>query len=170
MHRSGSLLALAAAAALSGACRIESRSPVRAADSTARATATARQEVRATLERYYDALSDRDWPRFKHHFAPGATITTMWQPPGAPAPMLEIVTVDTFVARAPMGPGSRPIFEERLTWVTITIHRNLAQAWASYTARFGDSTAVRTWDGFDAFTLMRYQGTWRITALAFTDR
>jgi hypothetical protein len=166
-------VALAGAlAAASTACRIESRPPARvlAADSAARATATARREVRAVLERYYDALSARDWPRLRDHFWPGATLSVVWQPPSAAAPLLETVTVDTFIARAPQGPGSKPIFEERLNWVTITIHRNLAHAWASYRARFGDSARVDTWEGFDAFTLMRHDGVWRIAALAYADR
>jgi len=125
--------------------------------------------VREELERYYNDFSARDWTRFSDHFWPGATITTVWQPPGATAPTVDAQTVDSFVAKAPLGPGSKPIFEERMTGAEIRAHRNLAQAWARYAARFGDSAGVAEWQGIDAFTLMNHDGRWRIVSLAFTD-
>ena len=82
----------------------------------------------------------------------------------------EIVPVDTFIARAPQGPDSKPIFEERLTGVVVRSHGNLAQAWATYTARFGEPGNVATWEGIDAFTLLRHDGTWRIVSLSYTDK
>jgi len=40
----------------------------------------AHEAVRAALASYYEAFSDRDWPRFAEHFWPGATLTTIWTP------------------------------------------------------------------------------------------
>ena len=40
--------------------------------------------------------------------------------------------------------------------------------WARYTARFGDATDVREWQGIDALTLMKHEGRWRMVARAFT--
>lgn len=125
--------------------------------------------VRAALQSYYADFSARDWSRFTDNFWPGATITTIWQPPGEPIARVDAQTVPEFVARAPLGPDSKPIFEERMTSADVRIHGNLAQAWVRYTARFGDSAAVREWQGIDAITLLRHEGRWRISSLAFTS-
>ena len=136
---------------------------------TGAGVAEAESEIKAELERYYEDFSARNWTAFADHFWPGATITTVWQPPGAAAPTVDAQTVPSFVAKAPEGPGSKPIFEERMTQLETKLHRNLAHAWARYDAKFGDSTRVDTWRGIDAFTLMKNQGRWRIVSLAFTD-
>ena len=61
------------------------------------------------------------------------------------------------------------IFEERMDSVRVRLTGNLAQAWAFYSARFGDSTSVATWRGVDAFTVMSHDGRWRITSLAYAS-
>lgn len=129
----------------------------------------ARREVLQELEHYYADFSARDWKAYAGHFWPGATLTTVWQPPGEPAPRVSTYTVPEFVAQAPEGPDSKPIFEERMVSAEVRHYGNLAHAWAHYTARFGDSAQVATWKGIDAFTLMRHDGRWRIVALAYTD-
>ena len=146
-------------------CTIRRSEPARSAVGSVLAEA----EVRAELERYYGDFSARNWVAFADHFWPGATLTTVWQPPGQSGPVVDVQTVPAFVAKAPDGPGSKPIFEERMTQVEIKVHRNLAQAWARYEARFGDSTNLATWRGIDAITLLRHQDRWRIASLAFTD-
>jgi hypothetical protein len=135
----------------------------------ARAAAAAEAAVRAELARYYADFSARDWSAFAGHFWPGATIVTVWQPPGEPGARVDAQTVPEFVAKAPEGPGSQPIFEERMTGLELRVHNNLAQGWARYTARFGDSTRLATWEGIDAFTLLEHDGRWRIISIAFTD-
>ena len=119
---------------------------------------TAERDVRLALESYYDAFSDRDWARFTDHFWPGATLTTIWMPPGASAESVVATSVPAFVEQAPLGPGSKEIFEERMTSARITGHGDFAQAWAGYEARFGDPGEVIEWSGTDAFTLMRHDG------------
>jgi hypothetical protein len=146
-------------------CTVKRAEPLR----TGAATADLESEIRAELDRYYADLSARQWDRFADHFWPGATLTTVWRPPGAAAPLVDAQTVPGFVAKAPSGPGSKPIFEERLTSVELRITRNLAQAWARYEARFGDSTDVATWRGIDGITLMKHAGRWRISSIAYTD-
>lgn len=162
-----------AAAGLLAGCTIESRPPTRAVPGdTSEAVEAARTEaeVRAALLRYYADLTARDWPAVRAHFWPAGAFATVWQPPGQPRALVEIVPVDTFIARAPQGPGSKPIFEERMTNVVVRSHGNLAQAWATYTARFGEPGNVATWEGIDAFTLLRHDGVWRIVSLSFTDK
>ena len=126
-----------------------------------------RREVLAALESYYTDFSARDWPAFSAHFWPGATLTTIWQPEGEPAPRVVISSIDEFVAKAPEGPGSREIFEERMESAEVRLTGDLAMVWARYTARFGDPGAVAIWRGIDAFTLMKYDGQWKIVALGF---
>lgn len=125
--------------------------------------------VLAELRSYYRDLSDRDWGLFADHFWSGATITTVWQPPGTDAPRVTVTTVPEFVAAAPAGPGSKAIFEESMLDARIRRTGGLAHAWVRYQARFGDPGDVRAWEGVDAFTLMEHEGRWRIVALAFAS-
>jgi hypothetical protein len=142
------------------AAQVPSLEPAAASDS-------ARAEVLAFLESYYDAFSERDWQRFTAHFWPGATMTTVWQPPGEPAPRVTVTTVPEFVRRAPDGPGSREIFEERMLAAEVQVRGTLAQVLARYRARFGDPGDVAEWEGIDSFALLRHAGEWRIVSLSF---
>ena len=132
-----------------------------------RATGPEEDEVRSTVVAYYDALSDRDWERFEAHFWPGATLTTIWTPPGESGERVVAPPVPDFIAQAPAGPGSREIFEERPTEVHVRADHGLAQVWARYRARFGDPGEVMEWEGTDAFTLLRHGDEWRITSIAY---
>lgn len=133
------------------------------------ADSTGRDSVLAEIRRYYRDFSTRDWDAFAGHFWPGAILTTVWQPPGEAKQRVETLTIPQFVAQAPEGPGSKPIFEERMDSARVRLMGNLAHVWAFYTARFGDSVSVMTWRGIDAFTLMQHDGGWRIVSLAYTD-
>ena len=125
--------------------------------------------VLAELRAYYRDLSNRDWVLFASHFWEGATITTIWQPPGAAEREVWHTTVPEFVAAAPQGPGSREIFEESMLDARIRVAGDLAQAWVRYRARFGDPGSVEEWEGVDAVTLMRHEERWRIASLAFVS-
>ncbi len=126
-----------------------------------------RAELVAFLESYYDAFSDRDWERFQDHFWTDATLTTVWPPTeGAPERVL-VTTITEFIEQAPLGPGSREIFEERMTALEISVRGDLATAYAHYLARFGDPGEISAWEGVDSFQLMRHDGRWRIVSLAF---
>ena len=126
-----------------------------------------RAAVRAELEAYYEDLSARDWEAFADHFWPDATLATVWRPPGEERERVETVTVEEFVERAPQGPGSKEIFEERMTSLEIRRFLPIAQARARYEARFGDPGNVREWEGTDVFTLVRHEQRWRIVSVAY---
>jgi hypothetical protein len=163
------LAAVALAAAAVVACRLEVREPEHSGNgvpSVLEATADS-VAVMAELEAYYRDLSARDWVAFADHFWPGATITTVWQPPGEDSARVVATSVPAFVAQAPQGPGSREIFEERMLDARVVTVGGLAHAWVRYHARFGDPGAVSEWEGTDAVTLMRHGGRWRIVSLAF---
>ncbi len=129
---------------------------------------TARAEVLAELRQYYADFSARDWEAFASHFWKGASITTVWQLPGEPAERVVVTSIPDFVAQAPAGPGSKPIFEEKMTGAEVRVFQNLAHVWARYDARFGDQGSVMEWSGIDAFTLMKHEGRWKIVALVFS--
>jgi len=126
-----------------------------------------REEIVKELTDYYDHMSARNWDAYASHFWPGATITTIWQSAGDPAPRVLITTIKDFIAQAPQGPNSQPIFEERMTDADVRADGNLAQVWANYKARFGGLGKIDEWTGIDAFTLMKHEGRWKITGLTF---
>ncbi len=161
----------AALAALPACDRLAGNDPDPLTLDTARALPiavdTVRDQVLAELEQYYADLSSRDWERFADHFWPGATLTTVWQPPGDTLPRVTATTVPEFVAQAPLGPGSREIFEERMISAHVLGGPELVQVWARYAARFGDPGDIREWTGADAITLMKHDGRWRIVSIAY---
>lgn len=125
------------------------------------------REVEQFLTGYYDALSDRDWERFADHFHDGAHIAFVMPDSTGKVDDVTFQSVPGFVALAPLGPGSREIFEERMTGNTIHASGDLAAAWVQYEARFGDPDDIMEWTGTDAITMIRISGRWRITSLAY---
>ncbi len=128
-----------------------------------------RAEVVEELQQYYEDLSARDWAAFAAHFWPGATIQTVWVPPGEERAEVMVSSVEEFVAKAPEGPGSQPIFEERMLGHEVRIYGDLASVWATYEAKFGDENHLEHWGGIDAFTLLRLNGRWKIVSLGFSS-
>jgi len=123
--------------------------------------------VRAFLESYYDAMSERDWERWSDHFHLGANLAFIFPDSTGTATGVTFQSVPEFVAMTPMGPDSREIFEERMTGGEITVEGDLAMGLIDYDARFGDPGDIMEWSGKDAFTLMRLGGEWGITHLAY---
>ncbi len=124
----------------------------------------------AVMERvraYYGDLSARDWERLAGHFWPRAQLSTIWQAAGQERPEVNSVSIEEFIERAPEGPGSQPIFEERLVQAEVRVFGPLAQVWALYDARFGSTDDLREWRGMDAITLLHHDGGWRIISIAY---
>lgn len=128
----------------------------------------AKSEVRTELDSYYRDLSARNWSAFASHFWPGATITTIFTPPGKSAERVFVQTVPEFVALTPQGADSKPVFSERMLNAEIHVQGSLAQAWARYEAEFGQPDDITRWTGIDAFALMKHLGRWRIVSLTFS--
>jgi hypothetical protein len=128
-----------------------------------------RDQVLARIEQYYVDFSARNWTRYAEHFWPQATLTTVWQPTDEPAPRVVITSLESFIEQAPLGPGSKPIFEEQMTSADVWGSGNLAQVLAHYRARFGEPGNVQEWTGIDAFTLLRHDGQWRIVSLTYAN-
>jgi hypothetical protein len=130
---------------------------------------TVRDQVLALIEQYYADLSARDWARVETYFWPQASLATPWQPPDEAADRVVIMTIERFIEQAPLGPGSREIFEEHMDSARVRGSTSLAQVWAWYAARFGDPGRVESWTGVDAFTLIRHEGRWGITSIAYLN-
>ena len=114
----------------------------------------AKGEIRTELDSYYRDLSARNWIAFASHFWPGATITTIFTPPGESAERVFVQTVPEFVALTPQGADSKPVFSERMLNAEIHVQGSLAQAWARYEAEFGQPGDIARWTGIDAFALI----------------
>jgi hypothetical protein len=153
--------------AVAAACRIERIEP--GGGRGASAPDTADRTIVAALETYYDRFSRRAWSEFRESFWPGAVIATRWQAPGAAAPAVEVIPLDTFLVRAAEGPDRLAVFEERMVHHQIRRYGDLAVVWATFRATFGmPGEAPATHHGVDAFQLLREGDVWRIVSLSFT--
>ncbi len=162
-------LVLVALAVALVACSIERIEPD-GARRPAEARTAADSAIVAAIDTYYDRLSRRAWDEFRRSFWPGAVIATRWQPPGAAAPVVDLIPVDTFIARAPDGPDRLAVFEERRVRHEIRRYGDLAVVWATFRATFGmPGEPPATHYGMDAFQLLADGGAWRIVSLAFTQ-
>ena len=126
-------------------------------------------EIRDFLNQYYQTMSSRQWSAYRGFFWDKATLTTIWATDSTSAPTVQISTIDEFISKTGEGPDSQPIFEESMTSVDIQIKKNLAQAWATYDAKFGNKEELMEWSGMDLFSLMKHEGEWKIVSLAFSS-
>jgi len=150
------------------ACRIERIEPGGGAR-TAAVVDAADSAIVAALDRYYDRFSRRAWPEFRESFWPGALIATRGHPPGAGAPLVDLIPLDTFLVRTGDGPDRLAVFEEQMVHHEIRRYGDLAAVWATFRATFGVAgEAPTTHYGVDAFQLLREGDAWRIVSLAFT--
>ena len=150
------------------ACRIERIEPGGGAR-TAAAPDPADSAIVAALETYYERFSRRAWSEFRTSFWPGALVATRWQAPGTAAPAVELIPIDTFLARTGDGPDRLAVFDERMVRHEIRRYGDLAAVWATFRATFAMAgEAPATHYGIDAFQLLRGGDGWRIVSLAFT--
>lgn len=167
MARSGMVAAVAVTVLAAACTRPEPAAEEMAPPQEVVTPDSIRDQVLAVVEQYYADLSNRDWPNVRGHFWPGAILTTIWEPPGEPAERVVSTTIEAFIEQAPQGPGSREIFSESMTTAFVRGNNDLAQVWAGYDARFGDPGDIQEWSGIDAITLIRFEGSWRISSIAY---
>jgi hypothetical protein len=113
----------------------------------------------AVVTRLFDGMRTRDTASMRAAFAPGATLQSV-SADGQVRP----TPIDAWigsVANAPAG----VVLDERLGTPVVHVSGNLATVWVEYwffaSERFSHC-------GFDAFTLARADGTWRILSVADT--
>ncbi len=154
-------------AALLGGCVVDESPGPRRGPAAPRAAVDQhklRGEVLQELDRYYKNFSARNWDAVAAHFWPGATITTI---SSEETRGVVAASVDEFIASARAEPGGRQLIEEKMTNAEVRVEGALALVWATYRARFGDRGNYDQSTGTDAFTLIKLDGRWKITSLAF---
>ncbi len=124
-------------------------------------------ELKALINNYYSAMSQRDWPAYKEFFADEAILTTIWQGPNDSEPKLLSNSITEFLAQTKDGPDSQPIFEEKPLTIDIERKSDLANAWVYYEAKFGTEDNLVEWKGYDLFSLLEYNGKWFITSITY---
>src|SRR5262245_39994021 len=97
-----------------------------------------RGEVMQELDRYYKDFSARNWEAFATHFWPGATITTIWAPPGETQRQVVATAIADFIVSAGEGPDSKPVFE-KIGQAEVRAEKGLALAWVTYQASVGEA-------------------------------
>ncbi len=125
------------------------------------------KEINQLLHDYYNTMSERDWLMYKEFFSDKATLTTIWQVDSAGSPIIFTNTITEFLAQTENGPDSQPIFEEKLLNAEVSVKHNLAQAWVKYEAKFGTEENLYEWQGYDLFSLIRFEGKWQIVSIVF---
>ena len=126
-----------------------------------------RGAVLAAVEKLYADLSARDWEALEADFWPGATLTSIWRPRGADREDVLVTSVPEFIRMAPSGPGSQPIFEERMVAAQVRVRGRIAQVWSRFHARFGKPGELREWEGIDAWTLLEHDGVWKAVSVSY---
>ncbi len=154
-------------AALLGGCVVDDQPSPRRGPAAPRAAVDQhklRGEVLQELDRYYKNFSARNWDAVASHFWPGATITTISS--GGTRSVIA-GSVDEFIESARAEPGGPQLIDERMTNAQVRVEGSLALVWATYQARFGERGNYDESSGTDAFTLIKLDGRWKITSLAF---
>lgn len=159
------VLVLVVAVVLAG-CRIERIEP----GSAGRSRAAGDSAIEAALETYYDRFSRRAWSEVRESFWPGAVIATRWVRPGTADTVVDLIPLETFLARTGEGPDLLDVFGERMVRHELRRYGDLAVVWAIFEATFAMPGEVpATHYGVDAFQLLAHGGEWRIVSLAFTQ-
>ena len=124
----------------------------------------ATEAVKAEIRQMYVDLSARDWEKFGAHFAADAVVIFKTRK-GA----VKVMTMKEFDAMTRKGVEGKPIYGEECDSLDVRVHRDLAHAWSHFRAKLGTAENVATWSGIDAYTLLRVDGAWKITAIAISE-
>jgi hypothetical protein len=151
MKRLTTLLALAAAVLTAAA-------PARAQ------AATADAEVRAVIQRLFDAMRAGDSTAMRAVFPPSARLQSVGRNREGAAVVHED-SIDGFIRT--VGTAGHPEFDERIANLVIQVDGNLAQAWMDYTFYLGGQ---KSHCGVDAVQLFRGPNGWQFIQLADTRR
>ena len=125
------------------------------------------QEVENFIIEYYEVMSSRNWRAYQEFFSEKATLTTIWQDSTEIRQQIFSNTISEFVAQTANGPDSRPIFEEKPRTIDVEIKNNLASVWVKYEAKFGGKKDLIEWEGYDLFSLLKFNDKWYITSITY---
>jgi hypothetical protein len=120
------------------------------------------QEVRAVVDRLFDAMRAKDTTAIRATFHPEFRLAvTSFRDA---APVVRLVTGDAFIAS--IGRATERL-DERISDVEIRVEDNVATVWNRYVFYVGERADHC---GIDAFTLVRTTEGWKILQVADTQR
>ena len=125
------------------------------------------REVESFIVEYYAVMSARNWSAYREFFSEKAILTTVWQDSTETTPQIFSNTISEFIAQTASGPDSQPIFEEKPIHIEIEIKADLAAVWVNYEAKFGSENNLIEWKGYDLFSLIKFEGKWKIASLTY---
>lgn len=130
-----------------------------AAPTLATAQSTDADAAYAVVTRLFDGMRTRDTASMRAAFAPGATLQSV----GADG-QVRPTPIDAWIGSV-ANASAGVVLDERLGTPVVQVSGNLATVWVEYwffaSERFSHC-------GFDAFTLARADGSWRIMSVADT--
>lgn len=127
----------------------------------ARAQATDRDAVLATVQKVFDAMRTRDTALLTSAFDTTGRLVSLNR-----AGAVSLMAPSRFGAAFSSAPAGN-VWNERIYEPEVRIDGNIAQVWAYYTFHL-NSTFSHC--GIDAFMLVKAGGTWKITQLADSRR
>jgi len=140
-----------------------------AAPAHARAQGNAEAEVRAVIDRMFDAMRRGDGPALGALFHPTARLQSVGVSRQTGQPELRTDSIASFV-RA-VGTPHTEVWDERISDVQIRVDGNLATAWMNYTFYVVANGADRlSHCGVNAFQLFKAGDGWKVIQITDTRR
>jgi ABC-type phosphate/phosphonate transport system permease subunit len=127
-------------------------------------TATPEAEVRAVIQRLFDAMRTSDSTAMRALFHPSVRLQSVGMTREGVAVVRED-SIDGFIRS--VGSAGHPVLDERIANVVVQVDGNLAQAWMNYTFYLGEQ---KSHCGVDAMQLFRGADGWKFIQLADTRR
>lgn len=126
----------------------------------------------ALVATLYEVISgpadeERDWDRLRSLFLPEARLTiARWQTADGPVEQVRSAEVEGFIAAA--GASYRQDgFWEREIWSRTEQFGNVAHVFSTYASRVGSEASEPVQRGINSFQLVRTDGRWWITSIAW---
>lgn len=124
--------------------------------------------IRAKVAGFYQAFSRRNWQAVGAGFFPGAGISSFRLTESDSYPVVQIKTIEAFLAAAPGIYNQADSFRIGGNSETvISLSTNLADAWIGFESATYKGGEASRWTGTAVFTFMREQKQWKIVSLAF---
>lgn len=140
-----------------------------AAPARARAQGNAEAEVRAAIDRMFDAMRRGDGAALAAGFHPTARLQSVGVSRQTGEPVLQTDSIASFV-RA-VGSPHTEVWDERISDVQVRVDGNFATAWMNYTFYVVSNGADQlSHCGVDAFQLFKGTDGWKVIQITDTRR
>jgi hypothetical protein len=140
-----------------------------AAPARAQAPTGAEAEVRAVIDRSFDAMRRGDAAAMGSFFHPTARLQSVGVSRETGQPVLRTDSIAAFLRV--VGTPHTAVYDERISDVQIRVDGNFATAWMNYTFYVvNDGTDQLSHCGVDAFQLFRSTDGWKVIQITDTRR